>query len=248
MHQANKVNVVARPQRTYFPMPYRMLIVLPHPDWPNLPYLETIQWPSEQEYKFLEHGRGRSEYAHALIRIEPLPIGTGTRFENRAAAALPEQFIPAIRSGIAEALFKGPIVGAEITDVSIILVSGSYHQTDSSDRAFQTAARNAFTKAFQRSVPVLLEPIMRVHLTVSETSVGELSNEISRRRGEVKGMDSKTGSFTVEAWLPLAETVAITRFVDGLSFGQAKISAQFLRYEKAPSQHPPDQMTVPEYT
>src|SRR5437868_6923212 len=156
-----------------------MAIVLPHSDWPTLPYLETIQRTSEQEAKVATHARGRSEYAHVAIRIEPSPIGTGVKFENRAGASIPDRFVSSIQSGVTESLRKGPIMGAEITDIVVTLTNGSYHEQDSNERAFQSASRNALEKAVLRSMPVLLEPIMRVQVTVSEEFVGELSNEIT---------------------------------------------------------------------
>jgi elongation factor G len=210
--------------------------------------METIQRSSEQEGKIVNHGRGVSEYAHVVIRVEPLPIGSGTRFENLAGNALLHRFLPAVRAGLSESQLKGPLLGAEVTDISVALTGGSYHETDSTDSAFSKAARNAFERAISLSEPVLLEPVMRVHVLVSDDFVGELSNEIIRRRGEVKGMDTASGNSVVEAWLPLSEAASLTRMPSGISFGKAKISMEFLRYEKAPSPEPPDAIAVGDYT
>jgi elongation factor G len=222
--------------------------VLPHPDWPTLPYFETIQAASEQEAKVVSHGRGRSEYAHVAIRVEPLPRGAGMRFENRAGAAIPDSYISSIQAAISESTRKGPILGEEVTDLLVAVTNGNYHQDDSTQNAFNAAGRQAFQKALRLSAPVLLEPIMRIQLTLDEEFVGELSNEIVRCRGETTGMDSNAGLCELDFWLPLAESARLTRFASGLSFGKAKISMQFLRYEKAPSPEPPDAMTVADHT
>jgi elongation factor G len=222
--------------------------VLPHSDWPELPYLETIQEPAQAEAKYVRTSRGPHEYAHVVLGLEPQPRGAGAKFESIAGAAVPERYVPAIRSAVAEAQLKGPLLGAEMTDFLALLTNGSYHESDSNAHAFSIATKQAFEKASKLANPVLLEPVMTSLLALPEEFVGAIIEELTKRRGEIKGMEAKKSVCEVQASLPLSETAAVTRFLSAITFGRGKISLEFSHYEKSPRQMPPGALAVADYT
>ncbi|MGH6877208.1 MAG: elongation factor G, partial [Rhizomicrobium sp.] len=175
---------------------------------PKVPYKETIRKPGRQHGRHKRQSGGHGQFGDVHIDIKPLPRGTGFVFEDQVkGGVVPRQFIPSVEKGVIDYLKQGPL-GFPVVDVGVALVDGSYHTVDSSDAAFQIAARIAMTEGMPNCAPVLLEPIMRVKIHVPNDATSKANQVVSGRRGQLTGYDSRPGWKgwdTVEAQIPLAE-------------------------------------------
>lgn len=175
---------------------------------PKVPYKETIRKPAKQHGRHKRQSGGHGQFGDVHIEIRPLPRGGGFLFEDQIkGGVVPRQFIPSVEKGIIDYLKQGPL-GFPVVDVAVALVDGSYHTVDSSDAAFQTAARIAMTEGMPNCSPVLLEPIMRVKIHVPNDATSKANQVVSGRRGQLMGYDARPGWKgwdTVEAQIPLSE-------------------------------------------
>ncbi|MGH6888027.1 MAG: elongation factor G [Rhizomicrobium sp.] len=175
---------------------------------PKIPYKETIRKPGRQHGRHKRQSGGHGQFGDVHIDIKPLPRGSGFVFEDQIkGGAVPRQFIPSVEKGVIDYLKQGPL-GFPVVDVGVALVDGSYHSVDSSDAAFQTAARVAMTEGMPNCAPVLLEPIMRVKVHVPNDATSKANQVVSGRRGQLMGYDARRGWKgwdTVEAQMPLSE-------------------------------------------
>ena len=175
---------------------------------PKVPYKETIKKPGKQHGRHKRQSGGHGQFGDVHIEIRPLPRGSGFVFEDQIkGGVVPRNFIPSVEKGIVEYLKKGPL-GFPVVDLAVALVDGSYHAVDSSDAAFQTAARIAMTEGMPNCAPVLLEPIMRVSIHVPNDATSKANQVVSGRRGQIMGFDARAGWKgwdTVEAQIPLSE-------------------------------------------
>ncbi len=175
---------------------------------PRVPYRETIKKPARQHGRHKRQSGGHGQFGDVHIEIKPLPRGTGFVFEDQIkGGVVPRNFIPSVEKGVADYLKQGPL-GFPVVDVAVALVDGSYHAVDSSDAAFQTAARIAMTEGMPNCAPVLLEPIMRVKIHVPNDATSKANQVVSGRRGQLMGFDARggwTGWDTVDAQMPQAE-------------------------------------------
>ena len=173
---------------------------------PQVAYKETIRKKVDQDTKYARQSGGKGQYGHCKITVEPNESGKGYEFINNiVGGVIPKEYIPAIDAGIQGAMQSGVLAGYNVVDVKVTLYDGSYHEVDSSEMAFKIAGSMAFKEACRKASPVVLEPIMKVVVTVPEEYMGTVIGDIASRRGEVKGMETDTGTSRVTAFVPLSE-------------------------------------------
>ena len=204
-----------------------------HP--PRVPYLETIRKPSRAQGRYKKQTGGRGQFGDCHIQLEPLPGHEGYEFVDKiVGGVIPQGFRPAVDKGIQEAMTRGELANNPVVGVKVTLVDGSYHTVDSSEMAFKIAGSMAFKKAFSEADPVLLEPIMSLHITVPDESVGDVIGDMTSRRGRVLGMDPMSGVSTVHAEVPMAEVLAYAPDLTSMTGGRGDYSMSLLRYEEVP--------------
>ena len=203
---------------------------------PQVAYKETITKASEGEGRYVKQTGGRGQYGHAKIRLIPREPGEGYLFENNiVGGAIPREFIKPIDQGIQEAMTTGVLAGYPIDDVKIDLYDGSFHDVDSNEMAFKIAGSMAFKDAARKANPILLEPVMRVEVTVPEEYMGDVIGDITSRRGHLQSMDTRGGSQIINARVPLSEMFGYATDLRSRTQGRASYSMHFDRYEPAPA-------------
>jgi elongation factor G len=172
---------------------------------PQVAYKETIRGNADVENKYARQSGGHGQYGHVKIRIEPNP-GNGYEFVNAVTGgAIPKEFIPAVDQGIQGAMMAGVLAGYPVVDTKVTLYDGSFHEVDSSELAFKIAGSMAFKDAMSKAKPVILEPIMKVTVTVPEEYMGDVMGDLNSRRGMIEGMDAIPGAEQIRAHVPLSE-------------------------------------------
>jgi elongation factor G len=203
---------------------------------PQVAYKETITRMAEGEGRYIKQTGGRGQYGHAKIRVAPRKPGEGYLFENNiVGGSIPKEFIKPIDQGIREAMTTGVLAGFPIDDVLIDLYDGSYHDVDSNEMAFKIAGSMAFKDAAKKAHPVLLEPVMRVEVTVPEEYMGDVIGDITSRRGHLQSMEARGGTQVINARVPLAEMFGYATDLRSRTQGRGAYSMHFDRYEPAPS-------------
>ena len=173
---------------------------------PQVSYKETIRKAVEQDTKYARQSGGKGQYGHVKIRVEPNEAGKGYEFINAVVGgAIPKEYIPAVDAGIQGAMEAGVMAGYPVVDVKVTLFDGSYHEVDSSEMAFKIAGSMAFKEACRKANPAVLEPIMKVAVTVPDEYMGTVIGDITARRGNILGQITRTGAVQVDANVPLAE-------------------------------------------
>ena len=173
---------------------------------PQVSYKETIRASVEQDTKYARQSGGKGQYGHVKIRVEPNEAGKGYEFVNAVVGgAIPKEYIPAVDAGIQGAMEAGVMAGYPVVDVKVTLFDGSYHEVDSSEMAFKIAGSMAFKEACRKANPAILEPIMKVSVTVPDEYMGTVIGDITARRGNILGQITRTGAVQVDANVPLAE-------------------------------------------
>jgi elongation factor G len=202
---------------------------------PQVAYRETIRRRVENvEGRFVRQTGGRGQYGHAVINAEHNDEG-GYAFENKiVGGVIPREYIPSVDKGIQEALDNGVVAGFPVVDVKFELVDGSYHDVDSSEMAFQIAGSMAAKEALKRANPVLLEPVMDVEVVVPEEFMGDVMGDLSSRRGQIQGMDSRGGGQVIRAMVPLSEMFGYATTVRSKTQGRATFTMQFDHYAEVP--------------
>jgi elongation factor G len=202
---------------------------------PQVAYRETVRRRVENvEGRFVRQTGGRGQYGHAIINLEHNDEG-GYEFEDRiVGGVIPREYIPSVNKGIQDALDDGVVAGFPVVDVRVELVDGSYHEVDSSEMAFQIAGSMAVKEAMKRAKPVLLEPIMDVEVVVPEEFMGDVIGDLSSRRGQIQGMDSRGGGQVVRAMVPLSEMFGYATTVRSKTQGRATFTMQFDHYAEVP--------------
>jgi elongation factor G len=202
---------------------------------PQVAYRETIRRRVENvEGRFVRQTGGRGQYGHAVINAEHIDEG-GYEFENKiVGGVIPREYIPSVDKGIQEALDNGVVAGFPVVDVKFELVDGSYHDVDSSEMAFQIAGSMAAKEALKRANPVLLEPVMDVEVVVPEEFMGDVMGDLSSRRGQIQGMDSRGGGQVIRAMVPLSEMFGYATTVRSKTQGRATFTMQFDHYAEVP--------------
>jgi elongation factor G len=202
---------------------------------PQVAYKETITRAAEGEGRYVKQTGGRGQYGHAKIRIAPRKAGEGYLFENNiVGGTIPKEYIKPIDQGIKEAMTTGVLAGYPIDDVVIDLYDGSYHDVDSNEMAFKIAGSMAFKDAAKRAHPVLLEPVMRVEVTVPEEYMGDVIGDITSRRGHLQSMEARGGTQVINSRVPLAEMFGYATDLRSRTQGRGAYSMHFDRYEQLP--------------
>ncbi|MDP9082685.1 MAG: elongation factor G [Pseudomonadota bacterium] len=203
---------------------------------PQVAYRETLRGTVESEGKFVRQSGGRGQYGHVWLRIEPLEAGKGYEFVNGiVGGAVPREFIPAVDKGIQEAVQTGVIAGYPIVDVKVTIFDGSYHDVDSNEMAFKIAGSLGFKEGFRKAKPVLLEPIMKVEVVTPEDYYGDIVGDLSRRRGQIVGMEDSASGKIVTADVPLAEMFQYSTSMRSMSQGRANYTMEFAKYMEVPN-------------
>ena len=204
---------------------------------PQVAYKETFTKPVDVEYKYAKQSGGRGQYGHCKVKFEPMdPNGEETfKFESSVVGgAIPKEYIPAVGEGIEEAAQAGILGGFPVLGVHANVYDGSYHEVDSSEMAFHIAGSMAFKEAMQKASPVLLEPIMKVEVTMPEEYMGDVIGDINSRRGRIEGMDDIGGGKMVKAYVPLAEMFGYSTDLRSKTQGRGNYSMFFEKYEPVP--------------
>ncbi len=226
---------------------------------PKIPFRETIQAPAEGMYRHKKQSGGRGQFGEVHIRMFPLPRGTNieefatkSRFpsmkeihydadlnflwiDSIVGGSIPHNFLPAIEKGFRERMARGVIAGCQVQDVCVEVHFGKHHDVDSSEQAFKTAGSMAFRDVFTKAKPSLLEPIVRMAITVPEGSVGDVYSDRSGRGGRVLGSDAAGGNFqTVNAEVPLREVTTYARTLSSMTGGPGSVVIKYSHHDVMP--------------
>jgi elongation factor G len=203
---------------------------------PQVPYLETILGDAEAMHRHKKQTGGRGQFGEVHLRVRPRQRGEGFNFVDAVkGGTIPNQFIPAVEKGVREQMDKGVISGNQVVDVEVEVFFGKDHPVDSSEQAFKTAASTAFRKAFEQARPALLEPIVTIEITVPGEKFGDISADLSTRRGHITGMDSLAGNVQViRAEIPLAEVLTYASQLKSMTGGQGSFTMDFKSHEPVP--------------
>jgi len=202
---------------------------------PQVAYRETIRRTVRAEAKYVRQTGGRGQYGHAVIELSPKDPGTGYEFENKiVGGVIPKEYIGPIDQGIQEASKTGILGGYEVVDFKVTLVDGSYHDVDSSEMAFKIAGSMAFKEAMAKAGPVLLEPTMKVEVTMPEEYMGDVIGNLNSRRGRIEGMENRNGAQSVRALVPLSEMFGYSTDLRSATQGRGTYVMQFSHYEEVP--------------
>jgi len=203
---------------------------------PQVAYRETISKPAEGvQGKFVRQTGGSGQYGDAVINLYPQEPGAGYEFVDKIVGGkIPKEYIPAVDAGIQEAMGSGILAGYPVVDVKVELVEGSYHDVDSSERAFKIAGSMAFKEAMKRAKPRLLEPTMAVEVTTPEEYLGDVMGNLNSRRGRIESMNPLGNAQIVKASVPLSEMFGYATDLRSMTQGRADFTMQFDRYEEVP--------------
>ena len=201
---------------------------------PQVSYRETIRSSAECEGKYIRQSGGRGQYGHVVIRFEPNP-GKGFEFVDKiVGGVIPKEYVKPTQEGLVSALTNGMLAGFPVIDIKATLFDGSYHDVDSNEMAYRIAASMALKEAAKRCNPVILEPIMKVEVTVPSDYLGDVIGDVSSRRGSIEGMEARGNAQIVDAYIPLAEMFGYATDLRSFTQGRGTYSMQFERFEEAP--------------
>ncbi len=202
---------------------------------PQVSYRETIRRAAEGNGRFVRQTGGRGQYGHAVIKLEPGEKGSGYEFIDKiVGGTIPREYIKSVDAGIREALETGAYAGYPMVDVKATLFDGSFHEVDSSEMAFKIAGSMAAKLAVQKADPAILEPVMRVEVTMPEEFMGDVIGDLNSRRGHIEGMDNRNGTQVVSAFVPLASMFGYVTDLRSMTQGRATSSMEFARYAEVP--------------
>jgi elongation factor G len=203
---------------------------------PQVSYRETVRRASDGNGRFVRQTGGKGQYGHAVIKMEPREKGTGYEFVDKiVGGTIPREYIKPIDQGIREALETGIYAGYPAVDVKVTLVDGSFHEVDSSEMAFKIAGSMAAKDAFAKGDPTILEPIMRVEVTMPEQFMGDVIGDLNSRRGHMEGMESRGSTQVVRAFVPLAQMFGYVTDLRSMTQGRASSSMEFSHYAEVPA-------------
>ena len=202
---------------------------------PQVAYKETIRKKVKAEGKYIRQSGGRGQYGHVVLEIEPLEAGAGFVFTNKIiGGVIPKEYIPPTAAGAKEAMENGVLAGYPMIDIGITLVDGSYHDVDSSEMAFKIAGSMGFKSGAAKAAPVLLEPVMKVEVVVSDTYMGDVIGDLNSRRGRIEEMESRSGAQIIHAFVPLAEMFGYATSLRSRTQGRGTYTMQFSHYSDVP--------------
>ncbi|MBU3964361.1 elongation factor G [Patescibacteria group bacterium] len=202
---------------------------------PQVAYKETILAEAEAEGKYIRQSGGRGQYGHTWVRVSPKKPGEGFLFVDEIKGGIiPKEYIPAVRKGIEEAMERGILAGFPMVDVEAALYDGSFHEVDSSESAFKIAGSMAFQAAAKLAKPVLLEPIMRLEVSIPNEFFGDIIGDLNARRGRIKESFDRASMKVVEAFVPLAEMFGYATSLRSMTHGRAAFTMEFSHYDQVP--------------
>src|SRR6188472_3080660 len=186
---------------------------------PRIPYRETVAARAEGHHRHKKQSGGAGQFGEVFLRIEPLARGAGFEFVDQVkGGTIPGQFIPAVEKGVRQVLDSGVVAGYPVKDVRVIVYDGKHHSVDSKEVAFVTAGRKAFIDAVMKAQPIVLEPVVKVEITAPEFSMGDITGDLSAKRGQVNGTRTmQAGSITVHGLVPLSELNGYQARLNGMT-------------------------------
>ena len=204
---------------------------------PQVAYRETIRNDVDVDSKYARQSGGRGQYGHCKVRFSPLPLDGEKNFEfvnSVVGGSIPKEYIPAVEAGIKEAMLSGTIAGYPVLGVRAEVYDGSYHDVDSSELAFKIAGSMALKDAMKKANPALMEPIMKVDVTVPEEYIGDVIGNINSRRGQVESMEESFGARIIHSFVPLKEMFQYTTTLRSMTQGRGVFNMEFHHYEIVP--------------
>ena len=202
---------------------------------PQVAYKETVRGSADVEMKYARQSGGKGQYGHVKIRLEPSESGKGYEFVNAVVGgAIPKEYIPAVDQGIQGAMTAGVLAGYPVVDVKVTLYDGSYHEVDSSELAFKIAGSMAFKEACRKAQPIILEPIMKVSVTVPDDYTGDVIGDLSSRRGSILGMEPRNGATQIDANVPLSEMFGYATDLRNATKGRGQYTMEPSHYVELP--------------
>ncbi len=202
---------------------------------PQVAYRETLRRSTEQDTKYARQSGGKGQYGHVKIRVEPNEMGKGYEFVNAiVGGSIPKEYIPAVDQGIQGAMQAGVLAGYPVVDVKVSLYDGSYHEVDSSEMAFKIAGSMAFKEAMRRADPVILEPIMKVAVIVPDEYTGDVIGDLNSRRGQIQGMEARSGVQQINAQVPLSGMFGYATDLRSKTQGRGQYSMEPSHYAEVP--------------
>ncbi|MDR0838843.1 MAG: elongation factor G [Oscillospiraceae bacterium] len=202
---------------------------------PQVSYKETILGTADVDQRYVRQSGGKGQYGHVKIRVEPNESGKGYEFVNKiVGGVIPKEYIPAVDEGIRGAMESGILAGYQVVDVKVELYDGSYHEVDSSEMAFKIAGSMAFKEAMAKAKPTLLEPIMKVVVTVPEDYMGDVMGDINARRGQINGMETRSGATQVDASVPLSTMFGYATDLRSKTQGRGNYTMEPSKYVEIP--------------
>ena len=203
---------------------------------PKIPYKETVTTLGEGHYKHKKQSGGRGQYGEVYLKVQPIRGENKEWFEDAlVGTAVPRNFIPAIQKGILEGMTKGALAGYPVTNTKVAVYDGSSHDVDSSEIAFKIAASRAFSDGMTKAKPVLLEPIMKVKVTIPDHFMGDITGDLNHKRGRVQGISSEDGMQVIAAEVPMSEMAKYSSELRSITGGRGSFEMEFDRYDIVPS-------------
>jgi elongation factor G len=203
---------------------------------PRVQYRETISSKTNSEYKHKKQTGGAGQYGHVLLELEPLPDGDFEFADRVVGGSVPKNYFPAVEKGIREALEAGPLAGYPVVNIKATLYDGSYHDVDSNEMAFKIAAKEAFKKGILQAQPVLLEPVLTIHVTIPDQFTGDVMSDLNAKRAQVNGMTPTDDGLrtTIDAVVPAAEVQRYATDLRSITQGRGSFSTEFSHYQPVP--------------
>jgi elongation factor G len=203
---------------------------------PRIAYRETVTANAEGHHRHKKQTGGAGQFGEVYLRIEPLARGTGFEFVDQVkGGVIPNQFIPAVEKGVREVLTMGAIAGYPVVDVRVIVYDGKHHSVDSKEIAFVTAGRKAFMAAIRDARPIVLEPIVHVEITAPDSAMGDITGDLSSKRGLVSGTaNGSVGTMIVRGQVPLSELSGYQSRLNAMTSGQGRYTIELSHYEPVP--------------
>ena len=202
---------------------------------PQVAYRETIRKSVESEGKFVRQSGGHGQYGHCWLKLEPLEAGQGFQFENKVVGgAIPKEFIKPVEDGVRQAMESGVVAGYPMVDIKATVYDGSYHEVDSSEAAFKVAGSMAFKSGAEKANPVLLEPYVKVEVTVPEEYMGDVIGDLNSRRGRIEGMEARNGAQVITGFVPLSEMFGYSTDLRSKTQGRGNYSMEVAYYDEVP--------------
>ena len=202
---------------------------------PQVAYKETVRKMADVDHKYARQSGGKGQYGHVKIRLEPNESGKGYEFRNEVVGgAIPKEYIPAVDAGIRGAMASGVLAGYPVVDCIVTLYDGSYHEVDSSEMAFKIAGSMALKEALRKANSVIMEPIMKVVVIVPEDYMGDVIGDLNSRRGQIQGMEARSGAQEIKAFVPLSEMFGYATDLRSKTQGRGQYTMEPSHYVEVP--------------